>query len=94
MSFARVVSALAALSIATLGFGTSSLAQDKEQKDRKTRATQRTERPQRQQQQPSPSGGGGGYPSCESGVLWVDSLCRRADGRICQVDENDLVNCN
>ena len=44
-------------------------------------------------QKPAGTWSGDGIPSCNSGILWVDSQCRRADGKICMVGEEALLNC-
>jgi hypothetical protein len=64
-------------------------AQQTERK-KKTAVAEKKQRrvPPRQTQSPS------GYASCESGVLWVGSKCQLRDGRTCNVDEYDLINCH
>lgn len=51
-------------------------------------------RPKTVKRTPPPKGNAksGGYPPC-GGIMWVDSLCQLPDGRICFVDEHELINC-
>lgn len=60
-------------------------AQEQSEKKARNKSPKRT---------PPPNAGGkmGGYPPC-TGIMWVDSLCRLPDGRVCVVGEYDLLNC-
>lgn len=81
---ALAVSIAAAIGIA-IPAGSDLGAQERREKKAPKKSTKRA---------PPPKTGTtiGGYPPCV-GVLWVDSLCQLPDGRICFVDEHDLINC-
>jgi hypothetical protein len=67
----------------------TSIAQDVGPKKRKAEA-----KPARKSTPPAPKAAvGTGYPSCSQGILWVDSLCRLDDGRVCLVGEFDITGC-
>ena len=61
-----------------------------EERPAKQKAKKQAKRPA---QKPASTWSGDGIPSCSNGILWVDSQCRRADGKICMVGEEELVNC-
>lgn len=61
-----------------------------EKRATKQKAKKQAKRPT---QKPAGTWGGDGLQSCNYGILWVDSQCRRADGKICTVGEESLLNC-
>ena len=68
---------------------TTSIAQDDAPRKRKAERM-----PSRKSPPPLPKASvGTGYPSCSQGLLWVDSLCRLDDGRVCLVGAYDITDC-
>jgi hypothetical protein len=89
-NYSRILLIMAVMSFGVVS-ATDLQAQQNERKAKQTASEKKKKKrkaPPRQAQAP------GGYPSCHVGVLWVDTLCQMRDGRICSVDEYDLVNCN
>ncbi|HRD77901.1 MAG TPA: hypothetical protein PK264_18510 [Hyphomicrobiaceae bacterium] len=68
---------------------TDVLAQDDKAKRKKSNSKSSDRKPS----PPPASKSSGGYPSCNQGVLWVDTLCRLDDGRVCLVGEFDITDC-
>jgi len=85
-----VLFTVAAVAGAVSSVGIPAQAQSDEPRERKARTSQKAQKAEPKRVQ---SSSGSGLPSCEAGVLWVDSLCRRRDGKTCFVDTESLINC-
>ncbi|MFM9847194.1 MAG: hypothetical protein ACKVP3_08535 [Hyphomicrobiaceae bacterium] len=88
----RAVNVAVAIAVASLALLPSTAPAEAQQEKRATKqkAKKQAKRPA---PKPASTWGGDGIPSCNFGILWVDSHCRRADGKICTVGEEDLLNC-
>lgn len=86
------------LSLAIVGpllvlFGNASFSQDNsERRIRKSQTTEKSQRSRSKTARPAIRPRASGVPPCY-GVLWVDTLCQLKDGRVCYVDENELIDC-
>lgn len=92
----RAVKLAVAIVVASLALPLSPVPADAQQERRalkhKTKKHKTKKQAKRPAQKPASAWSGDGIPSC-SGILWVDSQCRRADGKICMVGDEDLHNC-
>ena len=74
-------------------FQSAAFSQDSsERRIRKSQATEKSQQRRAKAARRTTNRQTGSWPPCR-GVLWVDSLCQLNDGRVCYVDENELINC-
>jgi hypothetical protein len=88
----RSVNVGVAIVVAFLVLIPSTAPAEAQQEERATKQKAKKQA-KRSAQKPASTWGGDGIQSCNYGILWVDSPCRRADGKICTVGEEDLLNC-
>lgn len=88
----RAVNMAAAIVVASLALLPSTAPAEAQQEKRATKqkAKKQAKRPA---QKPAGTWSGDGTPSCNNSILWVDAQCRRADGKLCTVGEESLLNC-
>jgi hypothetical protein len=91
----RILKYSAAVALATITAFTIVAAVEAQDQPRRSKASKQKAKRAKQTTQPAQTDG---FPSCEAGILWVDTQCRRRDGKICTVDAGpggyvELLNC-